>query len=310
MNTVQNRFACPVDKFALDDQLRCTKCQKQYPTSRGIPVLLNDDNSLFETADYLEKAEAYSGASNYSGSLDETKGLRQLYRKFVHSINETPSGARGFSGPDAISRVYQIIPNAKVLVIGAGEISFEGDVTYTDVAFAKNANCIADAHDLPFVDASFDAIFAIAVLEHVIDPNRCLAEIERVLKPNGFVYAETPFLQPVHMRQYDFTRFTFLGHRRLFRKFDELSSGVTAGPGAVLGQIFQYYLTFLLSNSVAKKILRLIGLLVGRVIRSSDKLVSRSVSAYDSASGFYFFGRMRATKLSDREILKFFKGGD
>ena len=45
----------------------------------------------------------------------------------------------------------------------------------------------ADVHELPFADASFDAVFAHAVLQHVKEPLRVLAEVHRVLKPGGVV---------------------------------------------------------------------------------------------------------------------------
>ncbi|MYA50132.1 MAG: class I SAM-dependent methyltransferase [Chloroflexi bacterium] len=45
----------------------------------------------------------------------------------------------------------------------------------------------ADVHELPFADASFDAVFAHAVLQHVREPLRALAEMRRVLKPGGVV---------------------------------------------------------------------------------------------------------------------------
>ena len=90
---------------------------------------------------------------------------------------------------------------------------------------------ICDAHDLPFKEKSFDAIICQAVLEHVADPYRCVEEMFRVLKPKKFIYVETPFMQQVHMAPYDFTRFTYLGHRRLFRRFKEIDSGIACGPG-------------------------------------------------------------------------------
>lgn len=43
----------------------------------------------------------------------------------------------------------------------------------------------ANLYDLPFDDAAFDAVFAHAVLYHLHEPNRALAEIRRVLKPGG-----------------------------------------------------------------------------------------------------------------------------
>jgi hypothetical protein len=48
------------------------------------------------------------------------------------------------------------------------------------------------------------------------------------------VYAETPFLQPVHEGAFDFTRFTVSGHTMLFGGFQPLISGPIGGPGAML----------------------------------------------------------------------------
>jgi len=42
-----------------------------------------------------------------------------------------------------------------------------------------------DAYQLPFPDASFDAVMAFDFLEHVSDPARVVKEISRVLKPRG-----------------------------------------------------------------------------------------------------------------------------
>ena len=54
-----------------------------------------------------------------------------------------------------------------------------------------------------------------------------MKEIYRVLKSDGIVYIETPFMQQVHGGKYDFTRFTYLGHRRLFARFQEIESGIS-----------------------------------------------------------------------------------
>ena len=44
---------------------------------------------------------------------------------------------------------------------------------------------VADAQALPFPDGSFDVIFSCECLEHVPDPRRALAEMQRVLRPGG-----------------------------------------------------------------------------------------------------------------------------
>jgi ubiquinone/menaquinone biosynthesis C-methylase UbiE len=52
----------------------------------------------------------------------------------------------------------------------------------TNVAFQ-----VADVYRLPFPDATFDAAWTCAVLQHLADPITALAEIRRVLKPGGVV---------------------------------------------------------------------------------------------------------------------------
>lgn len=43
-----------------------------------------------------------------------------------------------------------------------------------------------DAHKLIFKDETFDAVFAMEVLEHVVDPKKVLLEIKRILKKDGY----------------------------------------------------------------------------------------------------------------------------
>ena len=74
-----------------------------------------------------------------------------------------------------------------------------------------------------------DAVICQAVLEHVLEPASAVSEIHRVLRRDGLVYAETPFMQQVHERAYDFSRFTQSGHRWLFRRFSEISAGPIGG---------------------------------------------------------------------------------
>jgi SAM-dependent methyltransferase len=50
---------------------------------------------------------------------------------------------------------------------------------------------VADVQDLPFEDASFDTVVAAWMLYHVGDLDRALAEIARVLRPDGRLVAVT-----------------------------------------------------------------------------------------------------------------------
>lgn len=65
------------------------------------------------------------------------------------------------------------------------------DISYTSIKAYVDAydrfGIVADACKLPFKDSCLDVIFTHTFLEHPVQPENVLAEIDRVLKPGGFV---------------------------------------------------------------------------------------------------------------------------
>jgi SAM-dependent methyltransferase len=215
---------------------------------------LNEHNSLFRLREYLQ--------SPVEGKT-RRKRVKAILNSFVPSLTKNWVAARNYSKLADLLREKN--RSTSVLVVGAGElgvgtaelISEEGiKVVQTDVQLGPRIAVVADGHDLPFVNGSFDAVVAQAVLEHVIDPYRCVAELHRVLKPSGFVYAETPFLYPVHMGPYDFTRFSMNGHRRLFRYFWQIDSNMASGSGTALAVSIRSYVLCFSSAPVFSKIVK------------------------------------------------------
>jgi SAM-dependent methyltransferase len=51
---------------------------------------------------------------------------------------------------------------------------------------------VGDMHAMPFADNAFGLIWASHVLEHAHHPGQVLDEIERVLRPGGYVFAAWP----------------------------------------------------------------------------------------------------------------------
>jgi SAM-dependent methyltransferase len=75
-----------------------------------------------------------------------------------------------------------------------------------------------DGQRMPFSSASFDTALALEVLEHVRDPEACLTEIARVLRPGGTLLLTVPFVAPLHQWPFDYLRFTPRGVEALLER--------------------------------------------------------------------------------------------
>jgi SAM-dependent methyltransferase len=200
----------------------------------------------------------------------------------------------------------------KVLIIGGGSKGEGTDELYADPALqlisfdiyaSELTQFVADAHQIPLADATVDAVWIQAVLEHVLDPWRVVGEIRRVLKPGGIVYAETPFLQQVHEGAYDFTRFTESGHRWLFRQFEALDSGVVLGAASQLLWSIEHVVrgTFRsVKAGVAAKMMLF-------WLRYLDRLIPNAYAS-DAASAVYFLGRKSESAIGPKDMIAYYKG--
>lgn len=192
-------FCCPRCRAALEaaaDGLRCPGCGAGYEALDGIPVLIADaDLTTIDMRGRGAHLPRYDCAGMGIPSVDAALG-------------------RG----------------DRILELGAGlDVHRAPNVTTTDafVYATDHLDVVADAHALPFADASFDFVFSLAVFEHLHSPWIAVTEIARVLRPGGSCYTLAAFHQPLHGYPDHYFNATESGLRRLFEDEFEVQH---AGP--------------------------------------------------------------------------------
>lgn len=312
-DATRSLMRCPRCRSTLapaGDRLECadSACGGSFPVIDGIPVMINEDNSVFALQDFEARQET-------TVAFDRPAALKMLSR-LVPTLNSNVRAERNINHFGELLRQASDAPRLLVLGcrdVGHGMADIVADprieCVNTDVTLSHRTEVVVDSHDIPFADGSFDGVIIQTVLEHVADPYRCVAEIHRVLKPGGVVYAETSFIQQIHMRQYDFTRFTHLGHRRLFRSFDEVESGAVSGPGMALAWSYQYFMLSFARSEAARLAVKAFTRYTAFPLKYFDRRLVENDAALDGSAVVYFLGRRAEASLSDRELLGLYRGG-
>lgn len=106
-------------------------------------------------------------------------------------------------------------------------------------AWEGNVDAVGDVDRLPFADRSFDTVLCTEGLEHFRRPQAVLAEIRRVLAPDGAVILSTPMTWGLHAEPHDYWRFTIYGLRQLAddQGFEVVEAWRRGGGAKVIGQM-------------------------------------------------------------------------
>ena len=158
----------------------------------------------------LSEAEYKDLKSTYSG-VYTSKSLGKVY-----GIGDVPGSTSDMSRVryqeiiDVLFRNVSLTKKEKILDIGCAQGGFLNelanlgfsDLYGVDVSkkFIEQANknlksakfVVGEAASLPFSDSSFDVVIIDQVLEHLLEPQLAIAEIERVLKVDGYLLVGVP----------------------------------------------------------------------------------------------------------------------
>ena len=313
-------FSCPNCKKKLklfkSSHLQCLNksCQlpkKIFPIINKKPILIP-----FDLEDCILEDSYSTNFINFGSKKRNNSNIKMKIKKIIKDI------VYGKNIKTIKNYKYladRLKKDSKILIIGGGTIGSGAEnffylckkksikIDSIDIYYSQNVTAIADAHYLPFENKSYELVIIQAVLEHVINPARVVDEIYRILSNNGIVYAETPFMQCVHEGPYDFTRFSHSGHRWLFRKFQEISSGAHHGAFSSSLFILSYAISGLMrSNEIGI----LIRILFTRLSKFLD-FINDNKSNIDVACGTYFLGIKSKNYLNQKKPIKigtFYKG--
>lgn len=250
-----------------------------------------------------------------AGQQSDIRPADTSKRSFVDRLKRRLRGDRDNSAAAqqfASFLTQRTTEDRRVLIIGGGTVGAGSEPLYDipgativsfDVYPSGNTTFVADGHQLPLASESIDAVWIQAVLEHVAEPSVVVDELTRVLVPGGLVYAETPFLQPVHEGPYDFTRFTHSGHRLLFGHFDEINSGSIGGPGAMTALALRGLIGGLTRSARAAKL----AYGAAAVLGSLDRAISADWRN-DFATGTHFLGAKNSGQTNEFDAENYYEG--
>jgi len=150
-------------------------------------IIKNEDN----TAEFLEKKISKWRKNGQSSYIERYKDIIAMLK----NIKKRPLKILDVGCADGylLNKIIQKINTNKINLYGV-------DISQNRVNLAqkrlKNNNNVylscANAERLPYQNNQFDIIISIETLEHLIDPDKAIQEMKRILKANGLIVMMTP----------------------------------------------------------------------------------------------------------------------
>ena len=134
-----------------------------------------------------------------------------------------------YDNSDSFLEKYSIVIKGTLYDLGCGERPYESfflnycskyiGVDWSDTMHNLKADIIADLNQpLPIGCGDADTIVSISVMEHLKEPQNFLNECHRILKPEGYLILQVPFMWHVHEAPHDYFRYTRFGLKYMLEK--------------------------------------------------------------------------------------------
>jgi len=155
----------------------------------------------------------------------------------------------------SIKNLSKYLSGGKLLDVGCGSKPYKNlfkvqeyiglDIDQSGHAHTyEEIDIFYDGKTMPFEKNSIDAILCNQVFEHVFNPTEFLVEIQRILKPDGFLLLSVPFFWDEHEKPYDYARYSSFALKYLLEKnnFEIVKSVKTNAHFGIIFQIINVIL--------------------------------------------------------------------
>jgi SAM-dependent methyltransferase len=278
-------------------------CGAMYSVIRGVPALVPDGTPLL------------AFRNDFDNMPTPWRRFRRAVRARLPNIVLNVGGHRGithFLDRLASETIHPVILNMGEKhagpVLKALHVLRSATILHADNALGPATGLLVDFCRLPFANGSIDGVAVDSGFEHLVDPTAAVREVSRVLRPDGLVYVDMPFMMPVHAGPSDFQRFSANGLRMLFRDFETVERGVSCGPAMALTQMIQYCMLSVVQRQWARVAVKLVCRFTLFWIKYLDLILVQRPGAMDAAAGTYLIGRKSERRASDDEIIAGYRG--
>ena len=189
-------LACPQCGGSLehaDAVLRCSGCGASYPLVEGVPVLLRESLSEQHRHQRAYFDAEFSGYEEYRLENWRLSFIERIFTAVGVLDGGKPYLDVGVGGSGAT-----VIEAARRSIDAVGcDLSVAGVVAArrfaADQGVERHARFVVCAAErLPFPDGTFGSASAVALLEHLDDDSRAVAELARVVRPGSRVWLTVP----------------------------------------------------------------------------------------------------------------------